>query len=75
MLICVDACGGPESRFPDKLISFWTAKSEEKIPVHLVVSKWVLCAQSSTKDYIKGKNKFQSVSQLFYTKVIKPQVL
>ena len=39
-----------------------------------LVSWWVLWAQSTTKDYIRAKNKLQSISKLFVPQVIIPQV-
>lgn len=39
----------------------------------VLVGQLVLCAQSSTKGYIRARNKRQSISCLFYTKITKPQ--
>ena len=44
-------------------------------PAGHIDSLSVVWAQSDTKDYIKAKSKLQSVSYLFCTQVIKPQIL
>ena len=40
-----------------------------------LVNQWVLWFQFTTKEYIRTKNKLQSVSYLFCSQVIKPQIL
>ena len=70
--------GGIACHVQTSFVTFWSAEAARVIGSSgpfMTMSYLVLWAQSTTKDYIRAEHKLHSISKLFISQVIIPQVM